>query len=476
MSDFDDILRPAKDSEPTPEPRGARPATDRNRDSSGRPRGSTPEPGPKSLLELLTGSEDATALATKFNLDPDLSERLVIPLVNLLDKYGMGESIAESPTARAGAGLIEFVSDIAPVVKGAADFVNNRRNEISAEDRDFLERIKASQDASGDMSLFIGSSESSDGDDDDDWGEPVPEVAPAPQTLEGQMSQRIGGNPFTEGVDWESVLQPMADQQSSRGGGNTIVDIMPERKSIITGIEQLALEAGLDPDEVIAVDSQRKFDRGGERQLSGPDYSAGAPALNLKTDKIEAAMAAERRINESKSKVRFDSLPTPDSATDYVPTKGQAAPQTPTTTFTLPSVDDLMAEAGVKSFSDGRSATGGSAVAEPAKPEESPDWGVFHADPGEPTLGEEIVANLDPSLLRGHQQEIFQAIAEAGSHGLTDEEGQNLLLIDGSSYRPARKRLADSGYIVSNADRPNSNGNDVRVWVSTGGYTDGDDS
>ena len=46
----------------------------------------------------------------------------------------MGESIA-GPPRRAGAGLIEFVSDIAPVVKGAADFVNNRRKEISAEDR-----------------------------------------------------------------------------------------------------------------------------------------------------------------------------------------------------------------------------------------------------------------------------------------------------------------------------------------------------
>ena len=147
---------------------------DRDRNRAGeRPPSRTPkEASPKSLLELLTGSEDATALATKFNLDPDLSERLVIPLVNLLDKYGMGESIAESSTARAGAGLIEFVSDIAPVVKGAADFVNNRRKEISAEDREFLDRIKASQDSSGDLSLFIGSSDSID-DIDDDWGEPV---------------------------------------------------------------------------------------------------------------------------------------------------------------------------------------------------------------------------------------------------------------------------------------------------------------
>ncbi len=80
---------------------------------------------------------------------------------------------------------------------------------------------------------------------------------------------------------------------------------------------------------------------------------------------------------------------------------------------------------------------------------------------------ENIISSLDPSLLRGHQREIFQTIKDAGSHGLTDEEGQNLLLVDGSSYRPARKRLADAGYIVSNATRDNSNGNEVRVWVAS---------
>jgi len=82
---------------------------------------------------------------------------------------------------------------------------------------------------------------------------------------------------------------------------------------------------------------------------------------------------------------------------------------------------------------------------------------------------------MDPSTLRGHQREIFQSITESGSRGLTDEEGQNLLLIDGSSYRPARKRLADSGYIVSNSTRDNSNGNEVRAWVASVGGLFSDD-
>ena len=82
-----------------------------------------------------------------------------------------------------------------------------------------------------------------------------------------------------------------------------------------------------------------------------------------------------------------------------------------------------------------------SAVAEPRpKPEESPEWEVLHPDPEQPTHLEEIVSMMDPSTLRGHQREIFQSIAESGSRGLTDEEGQNLLLIDGSSYRPGRSK------------------------------------
>jgi hypothetical protein len=41
-------------------------------------------------------------------------------------------------------------------------------------------------------------------------------------------------------------------------------------------------------------------------------------------------------------------------------------------------------------------------------------------------------------------------------------------LIDGSSYRPARKRLVESGFIISNAARENHKGNQVKVWVAVG--------
>ena len=60
------------------------------------------------LMEMLAGSNDAAALARKLNVDPDMSEKVIVPLLNFLDKYGVGGAVAESPTAQAASGLLEF--------------------------------------------------------------------------------------------------------------------------------------------------------------------------------------------------------------------------------------------------------------------------------------------------------------------------------------------------------------------------------
>jgi len=468
MSEFDDVLIPN-----SPDDNRRRMATDRDEAHDGStptsnpPRPKTNDPGPKSLVELLTGSDDTSAIATKLNLDPDLSERIVIPLINLLDKYGLGESIAESPTARASAGLMEFLGDISPVVRSAADYVNGKRKELSDEDREFLDKIRSSQELSGDMSLFLaGSNEEGDEDDEDEWGDVEISEPTIPQTVEGRLSARIQGDPFADGVNWENVLEPLETAQEDQGL-STFTDFMPDSAPLISGLEDLAREQGLDPKKVMAKDSQRRINRGGHAE-SGHDYTEGnIPTFDLGVDEISAQMKKEKNIVESRSQVKFDELPTPQSATDYIPTKGQSEPPTPTTTFSLPSINELMADAGASSVADGRNPTG-SFVAEPEQAPESPEWDIYHSDPEEPTLAEEVVATIDSSALRGHQKNIFEAIYDAGSRGLSDEEGQNLLLVDGSSYRPARKRLVESGFIISNATRENHKGNRVKVWVAVG--------
>ena len=36
----------------------------------------------KTLMEMLAGSNDAAALARKLNVDPDMSEKVIVPLLN----------------------------------------------------------------------------------------------------------------------------------------------------------------------------------------------------------------------------------------------------------------------------------------------------------------------------------------------------------------------------------------------------------
>jgi len=112
----------------------------------------------KNIVELLTGGEDIGDFARKLNLDPEMAEKMFVPLLSLLDKYGFGETVTASPRVEQATNAFEVIRDVAPVIKGAAEFISGRRAELESTDLEFLERIKESQGVS-DASLF---------DDDDD--------------------------------------------------------------------------------------------------------------------------------------------------------------------------------------------------------------------------------------------------------------------------------------------------------------------
>ena len=112
----------------------------------------------KNIVELLTGGEDIGDFARKLNLDPEMAEKMFVPLLSLLDKYGFGETVTASPRVEQATNAFEVIRDVAPVIKGAAEFISGRRAELESTDLEFLERIKESQGVS-DASLF---------DDDDE--------------------------------------------------------------------------------------------------------------------------------------------------------------------------------------------------------------------------------------------------------------------------------------------------------------------
>ena len=109
------------------------------------------QPKGKSLVELIVGDSDLNTLAQKFDLDPEMSEKILIPLLSLLDKYGVGESFTSSPQLESATNTFEIIRDVAPIVKGAAEFISGRRSELESDDLAFLQAIQESQT---DASLF----------------------------------------------------------------------------------------------------------------------------------------------------------------------------------------------------------------------------------------------------------------------------------------------------------------------------------
>lgn len=62
---------------------------------------------------------------------------------------------------------------------------------------------------------------------------------------------------------------------------------------------------------------------------------------------------------------------------------------------------------------------------------------------------------------------VFEAIRNAGTWGMTDEEGQALTGIKVQSYTPRRRELAMAGWIQDSGERRKTlSGCDAAVWVA----------
>lgn len=117
------------------------------------PKKEEPKKKGKSFVEMLTGDEDIGNFARQLNLDPELSEKLLVPLLSLLDKYNIGENVTANPRIESAVSTFEVIRDVAPVIKGAAEFVSGKKAELEADDMAYLEAIRQSQSVT-DASLF----------------------------------------------------------------------------------------------------------------------------------------------------------------------------------------------------------------------------------------------------------------------------------------------------------------------------------
>lgn len=327
MSEFDDTIR--TDKEPEPEP------------ISGQPRNPQPKLESKSLVEMLTGDGDINELGKQLNLDNDMTEKVLLPLVNFLDKYGVGESLSTNQTVNKGVGLFGFVSDVAPILRSATEYFQGKKTELSNEDEAFLERIKEAQNFDS-MALFVG--EEVEDDDSEPEVQEAQEVGPPP------------ANPFTDGpVDWNAMLGVAPANSPAAQNSHQYSSIAQSQKQTntgITGMEALAAEQGLTMSQV-ENDRQSVTNKGGAG--SNVDYTDNASLHTLVTggmDEIQKAMQGEQNRLASQSKVIFEGekLATPNSISDYTP---NTTPTPATKTIGgLESLEDMMARQGISSFEE----------------------------------------------------------------------------------------------------------------------------
>jgi len=324
MSDFDDFLvEEPKEATPSPkEPTPKKPP-------------STPKKDQKSLMELLAGSDDPSALAEKYGLDQDLSEKVLVPLLAFLDKYHIAEGITSSPTIEGATDVIGVVGDIAPVVRNAAEYFSGKKHELSEDDRVFLERIKDSQ--SDGMGIFF--------DDDEEMalGESESEEV-EPEVFVDDSPMGLGTDPFHDGVDWMNVLGGLEIPDLY----STYTDALVTPDLSIKPLDALAKEAGLNPADVKKADTQYRINKGTNRE------EAVDPAtLDLGLDEIRAKMQNEQKQQARTSKANFAlPLEVPDNLAEYDPLSVPGYKTPAIGSGGLATVEEMMATAGLDDFDE----------------------------------------------------------------------------------------------------------------------------
>ena len=319
---------------------------------------SKPRAANKSLIDLIMKEgEDASTLADKYSLDPELTQKVLVPLLNFLDKYEIGNEVASSPTAQGLGDLASIIGDVAPVIRNAASYFEGRANNLSAEDEAFLAKIREAQQGSA-GGLFLDEGES--GGSELSFGEEVVSAdSELPETAysEGTGSSNnfydgpipINSNPFTDGVDWASVLgaDPSYNSASSGSGYySTYTEMMPESDMMIRGLEDLAREAGLDPAKVASSDTQNKINN----KPTTTAFSAGiTPDTTENLSEIQSAMKQEQARQASQSKVIFgdDGLKTPANITTYDPLNVPGFESPPVLKTKLESAEEIAARSGI---------------------------------------------------------------------------------------------------------------------------------
>lgn len=228
MSEFDEVIERGK-KRPSSENVEEKKKFKKTEEENQRP--------PISLSSML---EDEPLLADlTSNINPELKTQVLIPLLNIVEKYGMAENIVASERTQNSLALVSVLSDVAPVIKGLSNYLEGHRNSLNQSDKEFLEQLQDLESNDDLEGLFNSENEM------------VVESPKRQHSLLGELPDvDLNQGP----VDWMAILDPEGNfSQESKTSRDMDLDVMKlttkrdDRPKIrLPSIDDLAAEAGID--------------------------------------------------------------------------------------------------------------------------------------------------------------------------------------------------------------------------------------
>ncbi len=228
MSEFDDVI----------ERGNKRPSSERVEEKKEFKRPKAEEERPPISLSSMLEDEPLLADLTG-NINPELKTQVLIPLLNIVEKYGMADNIVASERTQNSLALVGVLSDVAPVIKGLSNYLEGHRNSLNESDKEFLEQLKDLESSDDLEGLFNSENEM------------VVESPKRQHSLLGELPDvDLNQGP----VDWMAILDPEGNfSQETKTSTNMDLDVMKlttkkdDRPKIkLPSIDDLALEAGVD--------------------------------------------------------------------------------------------------------------------------------------------------------------------------------------------------------------------------------------
>lgn len=228
MSEFDDVIERGN-KRPSSEDVKEKKEFKKSSDNNERP-----------TISLSSMLEDEPLLADLTgNINPELKTQVLIPLLNIVEKYGMAENIVASERTQNSLALVSVLSDVAPVIKGLSNYLEGHRNSLNETDKEFLEQLKDLEGNDDLEGLFNSENEM------------VVESPKRQHSLLGELPDVD----LNEGpVDWMAILDPEGNfSQESKTSREMDLEVMKlttkkdDRPKIrLPSIDDLAAEAGID--------------------------------------------------------------------------------------------------------------------------------------------------------------------------------------------------------------------------------------